>query len=58
MRAQTKQITVGHRRISVSNLDKTLYPGEKFTKDIMIQGPVYTPDNVDDPALQAQLWQT
>jgi bifunctional non-homologous end joining protein LigD len=32
MRAQTKQITVGHRRISVSNLDKTLYPGEKFTK--------------------------
>jgi ribose transport system substrate-binding protein len=35
-----------------------LAAGEKFTKDIMIQGPVYTPDNVDDPALQAQLWQT
>jgi ABC-type sugar transport system substrate-binding protein len=30
---------------------------EKFTSDIMIQGPVYTPDNVDDAALQAQLWQ-
>ena len=35
-----------------------LAAGEKFDKDIMIQGPVYTPDNVDDPALQAQLWQT
>lgn len=35
-----------------------LAAGEKFTQDIMIQGPVYTPDNVDDPALQAQLWQT
>ncbi len=34
-----------------------LAAGEKFTQDIMIQGPVYTPDNVDDPALQAQLWQ-
>jgi len=30
--------------------------GEKF-EDVLIQGPVYTPDNVDDPALQAQLWQ-
>jgi ABC-type sugar transport system substrate-binding protein len=35
-----------------------LAAGEKFDSDIMIQGPVYTPDNVDDPALQAQLWQT
>jgi ribose transport system substrate-binding protein len=34
-----------------------LAAGEKFTEDIMIQGPVYTPDNVDDPELQAQLWQ-
>ncbi len=34
-----------------------LAAGEKFTKDIMIQGPVYTPDNVDDPKLQEQLWQ-
>ena len=34
-----------------------LAAGEKFDKDIMIQGPVYSPDNVDDPALQAQLWQ-
>ena len=32
MRADRKQITVAKRRISVSNLDKTLYPGEKFTK--------------------------
>lgn len=34
-----------------------LAAGEKFDKDIMIQGPVYTPENVDDPALQGQLWQ-
>ena len=33
-----------------------LAAGEKFTEDIKIQGPVYTPGNVDDPALQAQLW--
>ena len=33
-----------------------LAAGEKFTEDIKIQGPVYTPENVDDPALQAQLW--
>ena len=33
-----------------------LAAGQKF-EDILIQGPVYTPDNVDDPALQAQLWQ-
>lgn len=32
MRAKRKQITVAGRRISVSNLDKVLYPGEKFTK--------------------------
>ena len=31
--------------------------GEKFAGDIKIQGPVYTQDNVDDPKLQAQLWQ-
>ena len=34
-----------------------LAAGEKFDADIMIQGPVYTPENVDDPELQAQLWQ-
>jgi ABC-type sugar transport system substrate-binding protein len=33
-----------------------LAAGEKFTEDIKIKGPVYTPENVDDPALQAQLW--
>lgn len=33
-----------------------LAAGEKFSEDIKIQGPVYTPDNVDDPALQDQLW--
>jgi bifunctional non-homologous end joining protein LigD len=32
MRAERKQITVEGRRIAVSNLDKLLYPGEKFTK--------------------------
>ena len=28
----------------------------KSSKDVLIQGPVYTQENVDDPALQAQLW--
>jgi bifunctional non-homologous end joining protein LigD len=32
MRKERKQITVGRRRIALSNLDKILYPGEKFTK--------------------------
>ncbi|HEY2961105.1 MAG TPA: tyrosine-type recombinase/integrase [Pyrinomonadaceae bacterium] len=36
MRADRKQITVEGRRIPVSNLDKTLYPGEKFTKGKVI----------------------
>ena len=35
-----------------------LAAGEVFDEDIMIQGPVYTQENVDDPELQAQLWQT
>ncbi len=35
-----------------------LAAGEKFSEDIMIKGPVYTPENVDDPELQAQLWQS
>ena len=34
-----------------------LAAGEKL-RDVLIQGPVYTQENVDDPALQAQLWQT
>jgi ABC-type sugar transport system substrate-binding protein len=34
-----------------------LAAGQKFSSDIMIKWPVYTPDNVDDPVLQAQLWQ-
>jgi bifunctional non-homologous end joining protein LigD len=32
MPAKTEQLTVGRRRITVSNLDKIFYPGEKFTK--------------------------
>jgi len=32
-----------------------LAAGEKF-EDILIQGPVFTPDNVDSPDLQDQLW--
>src|ERR1044072_1811130 len=32
MARKTQQIIVGRRRIPVSNLEKTLYPGEKFTK--------------------------
>ena len=29
---KTEQLSVGGRRITVSNLDKLLYPGERFTK--------------------------
>ena len=32
MARKAEQLTIGRRRINVSNLDKTLYPGEKFTK--------------------------
>jgi bifunctional non-homologous end joining protein LigD len=32
MAQRTEQLLVGRRRIPVSNLDKILYPGEKFTK--------------------------
>ena len=35
-----------------------LAAGEKFDSDILIQGPVFTPDNVDSPDLQDQLWAT
>jgi ABC-type sugar transport system substrate-binding protein len=33
-----------------------LAAGQKF-KDILIRGPVFTPENVDNPEMQAQLWQ-
>src|SRR5215217_6096960 len=32
MARKEEQVTVGGRRIPVSNLDKILYPGDKFTK--------------------------
>src|SRR5215204_6114391 len=32
MARKTEQVTVGKRQIEVSNLDKLLYPGGKFTK--------------------------
>ena len=32
MAQKSEQLKIGRRRIPVSNLDKTLYPGEKFTK--------------------------
>lgn len=32
MARKTEQVTVGRRRIEVSNLDKVLYPGTRFTK--------------------------
>ena len=32
MAAKTKTLTIGKRRLSLTNLDKLLYPGEKFTK--------------------------
>ncbi|MDE0307728.1 MAG: sugar ABC transporter substrate-binding protein [Albidovulum sp.] len=35
-----------------------LAAGETFDSDVLIQGPVFTPDNVDDPEMQSQLWAT
>ena len=35
-----------------------LAAGETFDRDVLIQGSVFTPDNVDDPEMQAQLWAT
>ena len=32
MAQKTEQLKIGRRRVSVSNLDKLLYPGEKFTR--------------------------
>jgi bifunctional non-homologous end joining protein LigD len=32
MGREIQRLTVGRRRIPLSNLDKTLYPGDKFTK--------------------------
>ena len=32
MARKTQELTIGRRRIAVSNLDKLLYPGTKFTK--------------------------
>src|SRR5689334_7050857 len=32
MPRKTEHLTIGRRRIEVSNLDKVLYPGTKFTK--------------------------
>src|SRR5687767_1426976 len=32
MARKTEQLTVGRRRITISGLDKILYPGKKFTK--------------------------
>ena len=33
-----------------------LAAGDTFEDDILIQGPVFTPENVDEPEMQAQLW--
>jgi len=30
MARETKQLSIGRRRVAVSNLDKLLYPGTKF----------------------------
>ena len=35
-----------------------LAAGETFESDVLIQGPVFTPENVDSPELQDQLWAT
>ena len=36
MRRKTEQLRIGRRRIEVSNLDKVLYPGTKFTQADLI----------------------
>ena len=36
MARKTEHLTVGRRRIEVSNLDKVFYPGTKFTKAELI----------------------
>src|SRR5690348_11830844 len=36
MARKAAELTVGRRRIKVSNVDKTLYPGDKFTKTRVI----------------------
>ena len=36
MARETKQLSIGRRRVAVSNLDKLLYPGTKFTKARLI----------------------
>jgi ribose transport system substrate-binding protein len=33
-----------------------LASGEAFAEDVLIQGPVFTPENVNNPEMQAQLW--
>ena len=35
-----------------------LAAGGSFDIDVLIQGPSFTPENVDDPDMQAQLWAT
>jgi|ERR1051326_6814728 bifunctional non-homologous end joining protein LigD len=36
MARKTQQLTIGRRRIEMSNLDKLVYPGTKFTKSELI----------------------
>src|ERR1041385_6751106 len=36
MARKTQQLTIGRRRIEMSNLDKLVYPGPKFTKSELI----------------------
>ena len=45
----------GMCRLAVETMPK-LAAGEKFSSDVLIKGPVYTPENVDDPEMIAGLW--
>src|ERR1051325_7473284 len=36
MREKSEEVVVGHRRLRLSNLEKILYPGERFTKSRVI----------------------
>ena len=46
---------IGMCRTAVEIMPR-LAAGETFDSDVLIQGPVFTPENVDDPEMQAQLW--
>ncbi|MGY8792042.1 MAG: sugar ABC transporter substrate-binding protein [Alphaproteobacteria bacterium] len=45
----------GMCRLAIEIMQK-LAAGETFSEDVLIKGPVYTPENVNDPEMIAGLW--